>query len=113
MSERLIRTSVLCERLGMSKHTAIAVMADNGVKPICLGAGRGRGIFWLSSAVDAALLKMHENAQNSTRTVVAPNSGETAFNLADMSIDDLYNLTHADHNSTDIQAHLALGANGN
>lgn len=101
MSEQLIRTSELCKRLGMGKNTAISVMASNGVYPICLGAGRGRGFLWLSSAVDAALLQMHEQAQIKYNSTVKPKQQISSFNLADMSIDELYDLTHNDATSTE------------
>lgn len=69
MSERLIKTQDLCERLSMGRNTATAFMASLGVYPIPLGVGRGRGNFWLVSAVDSALRKIHEDAQPQGRKI--------------------------------------------
>lgn len=93
MSEKLIRTSELCERLQMGKDAAVAVMAANGVFPIHFGVGRGRGLRWLSSAVDAALYKLHQEAQPKPKETNPKKYNGT--NLAVMTIDQIYDLTHA------------------
>lgn len=67
MSERLIKTSKLCELTSMGRDASIRLMMDNGVYPISMGVGRGRGNYWLVSAVDAALRRIHEAAQPSPR----------------------------------------------
>lgn len=96
MSEQLIRTKELCKRLGgIGKNSAIAMMTQNGVWPVCHEWGRGIRKLWLSSAVDAAILKMHENAQpshNSTETSHRERSRH--IGIADMSVNELFNLTN-------------------
>ena len=93
MSEQLIQTSELCARLRLGKDAAVAVMPANGVYPIHLGVGRGRGLRWLSSAVDAALCNMHELAQPKQKEAKPPKCDNT--DLATMTIDQIYDLTHA------------------
>ena len=67
MAEQLIKTQALCERLSMGKESAIRLMRENGVHPIPMGVGRGRGNYWLVSAVDSALKKIYEAAQPQAR----------------------------------------------
>lgn len=92
MSEQLLRTSDLCERLCMGEDAARAAMAEQGVYPIHLGVGRGRGLRWLASAVDIAIRAMHEDAQPKKKERKPLKSKD--IKLEQLSIDDIYNLTH-------------------
>lgn len=91
MTENLIRTSELCERLQMGEASARSAMADYGVYPIHFGIGRGRGLRWLSSAVDEAIRSMHEQAQPQKHTTEKGKDDEP--DICDLSIDDLFSLT--------------------
>lgn len=94
-NERLIRTSALCERLSMGRNTAVAFMASLGVYPIPLGVGRGRGNFWLVSAVDAALQQCAESSKPKPKNSKARIPKAPAVSLLSMSNSEAYNyLTH-------------------
>lgn len=67
MGEQLIKTQALCEKLSMGRESAVRLMRENGVYPIPMGVGRGRGNYWLVSAVDSALRKIYEAAQPQAR----------------------------------------------
>lgn len=95
MNERLIRTSELCERLRMGRNTARAFMASLGVYPIPLGVGRGRGNFWLVSAVDAALQQIAESSKPKPKTAKPRLPKVPTVSLFSMSNSEAYNyLTH-------------------
>ncbi len=62
--------SDLCDTLYEEKRereSAIRLMRENGVHPIPMGVGRGRGNYWLVSAVDSALRRIYESAQPQAR----------------------------------------------
>lgn len=99
MSESLITTKMLCERLALGKKISISLMAEHGVLPINMGYGRGRGFRWLSSAVDDVILKIHGKAQScQKRADTLKDSGD--IRLVDLSLDDLYNLTNTQEPSS-------------
>lgn len=62
MPERLIGKPQLAEKFAMSPNAAAALLREKGVYPINIGLGRGRGLRWLESAVDAALVEMNAAA---------------------------------------------------
>lgn len=78
----------------MGKSTAIALMKEHGVHPILLGAGRGRGTFWLASAVDTALLEMQRVASTCSFAVNTDAQHPTKCEIKheEMNIDDLHRL---------------------
>lgn len=88
--EQLIKTKTLCERLNMGKDTAIAFMASLGVYPIPLGVGRGRGNYWLESAVDAALRNKNAETQPKSTTRKPRIPKAPAVSLFSMSTKDAY-----------------------
>jgi hypothetical protein len=53
----------IAERLGTTPALAARLLSEQGVSPIDFGRGRGRGLRWYSAAVDAALLRLHEESQ--------------------------------------------------
>jgi hypothetical protein len=53
----------IAERLGTTPALAARLLSEHGVSPIDFGRGRGRGLRWYSAAVDAALLRLHEESQ--------------------------------------------------
>lgn len=63
MSERLLKKSEIAERFATSWQTASRLLAAQGVMPIDLGRGRGKGLRWLESGVQAALLALHRASQ--------------------------------------------------
>ena len=62
MPERLIGKPQLAEKFSMSPNAAAALLQEKGVYPINFGLGRGRGLRWLESAVDAVLVEMNAAA---------------------------------------------------
>lgn len=95
MSEKLLRTSQLSEKLNVGKDTAKAIMLANGVQPISLGVGRGRGFRWLASAVDAVILRLHEDAQGTQKK--RPFESHESLDLTALTIEQLYDLTHIEN----------------
>lgn len=63
MEEKLLRKKDIAERLNCGWKKARTLLADHGVHPIDYGAGRSGGQRWLESAVNAAILAMHQQAQ--------------------------------------------------
>lgn len=51
MSERFLRKAEIGDVFGTSPDIARAILLKHGVHPVDLGAGRGRGLRWLESAV--------------------------------------------------------------
>lgn len=49
--------------LGTCPGVAASILIGMGVRPIDLGRGRGRGLRWLKSAVEGAIMSMHSSAQ--------------------------------------------------
>jgi len=59
----LLNKDQIAERLSTTPDIARRVLSAHGVQPVDLGPGRGRGKRWYSSAVDAVIHRMHEEAQ--------------------------------------------------
>lgn len=63
MSERLLRQEEIAAMFGTSPGMAASLLRKAGIMPIDLGRGRGRGLRWLESAVQAAIVGLHNEAQ--------------------------------------------------
>ncbi len=97
MPERFLRKSEIGAVFGTSPDVARAILMDHGVHPVDLGAGRGRGLRWLESAVQAVAAEMHRRAQppsKTSKTPLRPRAGAPAGFLSRVTLDELYLLTH-------------------
>lgn len=97
MPERLLRTHEVAEKLGTTVGVAVSIMHKQGVRPIDFGMGRGRGARWLESAVEAAILEMHQQSQGAKtarQKVRRPQKTGLGCRLVSMSIDDIHKLTN-------------------
>lgn len=91
MSERFLRKADIGAVFGTSPDIARSILLNYGVHPVDLGAGRGRGLRWLESAVRAALQSMHAGAQPkpkrpSTKAARVPTP---EVSLANMTVNEL------------------------
>jgi len=91
--EKFLRAADVAEMLGTTRGVAASILAEHGVKPVDFGRGRGRGLRWLESAVNAVMHKMHDDVQPKARPTRQPRAGMPAAKLADMSVDEIYRLT--------------------
>lgn len=91
--QRLLKRAEVATLLGTSEGVAISILAEHGVHPVDFGTGRGRGCRWLSSAVEQALMSMHDA---STPKQPAPKIKKTPrqvkVGLASMSVGALQEL---------------------
>ena len=99
MEERLLRIEEVAEMLSTSKNRARAILAERKIHPVDLGAGRSGGLRWLRSLVVSALQAMSQEAQEkSNKRRQGRNNkkvqAETQVSLLNMSIDDIFKLTH-------------------
>ena len=90
--DKFLRTVEAAELLNVSPGIATNIMLKNGLQPVSLGRGRGRGNPWLQSAVFALMQEMHEKAQKVDKK--AGKLPSFASPVATMSGADLYALTH-------------------
>lgn len=96
MTERLLRRTDIAAMLGTSPGVAASILSEHGVHPIDFGMGRGRGPRWLESAVRQVMIEMHSAAQPKPKKSRSNTHLSTpSASLAAMSIDDIYQLTHA------------------
>ncbi len=93
MTERLLTTASLAAMLDMSPGMAVDFMARQGIHPIDLGVGRGRGRRWLESVVRQTLRELHEKAQPKPRKVPRHRQDRLSVPLHEMSVSDIYQLT--------------------
>lgn len=63
MPERFLRKKDIAERLAVSIARARELLALRGVMPVDMGRGRGRGLRWLESDVDAVLRALAKEAR--------------------------------------------------
>lgn len=97
MPERFLRKAEIGAVFGTSPDVARAILLNHGVHPVDLGAGRGRGLRWLESAVQAVAAEMHRRAQPPPKTSKKPTRPLTdapAGFLSSVTLDQLYTLTH-------------------
>lgn len=97
MPERFLRKAEIGAVFGTSPDVARAILLDHGVHPVNLGAGRGRGLRWLESAVQAVAAEMHRRAQPPPKTSkkpIRPLTDAPAGFLSSVTLDQLYTLTH-------------------
>lgn len=97
MPERFLRKSEIGAVFGTSPDIARAILLAHGVHPVDLGAGRGRGLRWLESAVHAVAAEMHRRAQppsKPSKPPLRPVAGAHAGFLSSVTLDQLYTLTH-------------------
>ncbi len=97
MPERFLRKAEIGAVFGTSPEVARSILMDHGVHPVDLGAGRGRGLRWLESAVQAVAAEMHRRAQPVSKTSkkpLRPAPGASAGFLSSVTLDQLYTLTH-------------------
>lgn len=89
---RLLRKKDIADRLGASWQKASRLLAERGVMPVDYGSGRGNGLRWLESAVDAVIAAMHQEAQPraENRRPARPKGLRT--HLHDMSAAAVYEL---------------------
>lgn len=92
MSEKFLRTEEAAALLGASEKVAMGIMMKNGLQPVSLGRGRGRGNRWLQSAVYELMRNLHENAQKVEKK--REKLPKYTSSIATMSGSDLYALTH-------------------
>lgn len=94
MRERYLRRHQIAEKMACGERKAIAELKARGVYPIDLGRGKGRGLRWLESAVDAAMLAMHQEAQPKlpARVKAGPVPGMPKRHLKDMRVPELQEL---------------------
>ena len=90
--EKLLRTKEAAELFGVSEKITTGIMLKNGLQPVSLGRGRGRGNRWLQSAVYALIQNLHEKAQKSSKK--KEKTPSLVCSVATMSGADLYALTH-------------------
>ena len=96
MTDRLLRRTDIAAMLGTSPGVAASILSEHGVHPIDFGMGRGRGPRWLESAVRQVMIEMHSAAQprpQKSRSNTHPSTPSAS--LAAMSVNDIYQLTHA------------------
>lgn len=92
--ERMLDKTGLSEKLKMSPALAAAELARRGVYPIDFGVGRGRGLRWLSSAVEHAMREMHEEAQPKKK-LPRHKAKPPHLGLASLGVEDILALTSA------------------
>ncbi|MBD5641856.1 MAG: hypothetical protein HDQ91_05510 [Desulfovibrio sp.] len=61
--DKFLRKEEIAELFGCGHKKACAILKKLGVASVDLGRGRNGGPRWLESAVHAAMLKMHSQAQ--------------------------------------------------
>ena len=93
MPDRFLTRQGIAEAMDTGPGVAERLLASQGVFPINLGVGKGRGPRWLESAVINAMRNMHDavqqaHAPRARRKHVVPSSG-----LENMSAGELYTLT--------------------
>lgn len=91
--DNLIPTTTVADMLGTSPRIATTILLQNGLQPVNLGRGRGRGNRWLASAVQAVIQDLHDKAQKAPRSSAKP--PRLTSRVASMPIGDLYALTRA------------------
>lgn len=79
MSERYLRKEEVAAMLGSSPGVAASILRKAGIEPIDLGRGRGRGLRWLESAVQTAILALHNKAQPKQKKHVARSDSGCPF----------------------------------
>ncbi len=92
MNEKFLRTEEAAELLGASPKVAMGIMLKNGLQPVSLGRGRGRGNRWLQSAVYELMHTLHDKAQKVPKR--HEKMPQYKSPVATMSGADLYALTH-------------------
>lgn len=90
--EQLLRPKDIAAMLGTTPGVAASVLADHGVCPIDWGVGRSRGLRWLKSAVEQAILDMHQAAQPKPKSS-RPKTVAQSISLSSMSVHEIYQLT--------------------
>ena len=98
MSERLLRKKDIAAMLGTSPGVAASILSAHGVHPVDYGRGRSRGLHWLESAVVAAILELHADAQpqpKKQRQGATPRGSYPAAHLGDMTVKDIEGLLTA------------------
>lgn len=63
MPDRLLRKKEIATMLGASPSVAASILRQHGLYPIDIGRGRGKGLRWLESGVQAVIMSLHQNAQ--------------------------------------------------
>ena len=95
MPERFLRKAEIAAVFGTSPDIARAILRSHGVQPVDLGAGRGRGLRWLESAVLAVMQEMHTEANARVPKNHEGRSGRADSNfpaLAHMSVGQISEL---------------------
>lgn len=92
MTDRLIGKREIAAMLGTTPGVAASILAGKGIHPIDLGIGRSRGLRWLESAVQQAMLEMHAAAQPKPKPTRCPRP-KPVCGLAGMRTEDIYRLT--------------------
>lgn len=95
MPERFLRKAEIGAVFGTSPDVARAILRSHGVHPVDLGAGRGRGLRWLESAVLAVMQEMHTEANTPAQKAREGRPGRPHTNfpaLAHMSVGQISEL---------------------
>lgn len=90
MRDRLLRKSEVAAMFGTSPGVAASILRQHGLYPIDIGRGRGKGLRWLESGVQAVLLAIHQKAQPKPKKVRRPTIPGLPMPLESMSADALY-----------------------
>ena len=90
--ERLIKTEDVADMLSVSPSRARKILAERGVRPVDVGRGRGGGLRWPMSLVQAMVQSMISPPIKKRHTHRCPTALDVR--IADLSADDLFALTH-------------------
>lgn len=89
MNEKFLRKKDIAEGLNCGWKRARTILASHGVHAVDFGCGPAGGPRWLESAVDAAILTMHKDAQpKKPKSSIRP----AAYGLAHMSAQEVFDL---------------------
>ena len=96
MSDRLLRKNEIAAMLGTSPSVAASILKQHDVHPIDIGRGRGKGLRWLESGVQAVILTMHRDAQPKPKKA-CPHTPGLSMPLHKMSVSAVQSLLAKGH----------------
>lgn len=88
-----VKTSELPALTGFSVSVSVALLREQGVYPIDIGPGRGRGCHWYVPAVEQAIAEMHKAAQPTRKATKLKRPAIPTASLAGMSAAEIFHLT--------------------
>ena len=92
MREKLLNKKDIAAMFGTSPDMAASILRDNGIYPIDLGCGRGKGLRWLESAANEILRKLQDNARPKQKTAKPKPEKIPEISLANLSNKSIYEL---------------------